>query len=105
MDTYRLVVKRANKGVSVTIFGGCDGGLGLDHGVDATDFGLMLARQHGQLKAQNRTSVGYLSSNLKEKVVFDIANRLGLVRHVDDVRKAKSARGNIATAKALELKL
>lgn len=37
-DTYRGVIERSNERISISIFGGGHGRLGLDDGVDATHY-------------------------------------------------------------------
>jgi hypothetical protein len=85
--TYRLVVKRADESVSLAIFSCCDGGLGLDDRVDTTNWSRIRLACEGEstdgglVRIARRdetrlTSMSYLSSNLKEKVVLDVASLL-----------------------------
>jgi hypothetical protein len=39
--TYRLPVERPNEGVSISIFGCCDGSFRLDDGVNTSNFGVV----------------------------------------------------------------
>lgn len=52
-----MVVERADEGVSVAIFGCGDGGLGLDDGVDAADWGTGVSKVRGGRGASLHTKL------------------------------------------------
>lgn len=57
------MVEGPDEGITVAIFSGCDGGLGLDDGVDAADWWVWCGEWSARLKHRRRV-VGWVDEEL-----------------------------------------
>lgn len=70
------MVEGPYEGVPIAILSSCHWSLGFDDGVNTAHWGRVSNCSRSCRNKSSSTSMGYLSSNLKEEVVLDIAGWL-----------------------------